>query len=43
MINIALPDEYIEHGNVDVLYRETLLDEESILKKIIAEYAGMEE
>ncbi len=43
VINIALPDEYIEHGNVDVLYRETLLDEESILKKIIAEYAGMEE
>ncbi|MCR5160199.1 MAG: 1-deoxy-D-xylulose-5-phosphate synthase [Lachnospiraceae bacterium] len=43
VINIALPDEYIEHGNVDVLYKETLLDEESILKKIIAEYAGMEE
>lgn len=43
LINIALPDEYIEHGNVDVLYKETLLDEESILKKIIAEYAGMEE
>ena len=43
VINIALPDEYIEHGNVDVLYKETLLDEDSILKKIIAEYAGMEE
>lgn len=43
VINIALPDEYIEHGNVDALYKETLLDEESILKKIIAEYAGMEE
>lgn len=43
VINIALPDEYIEHGNVDVLYKETLLDEESILKKIIAEYAGMED
>ena len=41
VINIALPDEYIEHGSVDVLRAETGLDRDSILKRIIAEYAGM--
>ena len=38
VLNIALPDEYVEHGSVDVLKRETLLDPESILKRILAEY-----
>ena len=41
VINIALPDDYIEHGSVDVLRRETLLDRDSILRRIISEYAGM--
>ena len=41
VINIALPDDYIEHGSVDVLRRETLLDKDSILRRIISEYAGM--
>ena len=42
VISIALPDDYVEHGNVDLLRRETNIDEQSVLKRIIAEYVGME-
>jgi 1-deoxy-D-xylulose-5-phosphate synthase len=38
VLQIALPDEYIEHGNVDLLKSEALIDAESIYKKIIARY-----
>ncbi len=41
VINIALPDDYVEHGNVDLLRKETCIDEESILKRIIACCTGM--
>ncbi len=41
VLNISLPDDYIEHGNVDILRKETCIDEESILKQIIARYVGM--
>ena len=40
VLNIALPDEYVEHGNVDLLRKETCIDEDSVVKKIIACYAG---
>lgn len=40
-VNVSLPDEYVEHGNVDVLRQEVLLDAESIVKRIIAAYAGL--
>ena len=35
ILNIALPDAYIEHGSVNVLRQETCLDDVSILEKII--------
>ena len=41
VINITLPDDYIEHGNVDLLREETATDAASILKKILAVYVGM--
>ncbi|MGN1181030.1 MAG: 1-deoxy-D-xylulose-5-phosphate synthase [Suilimivivens sp.] len=37
LINIAIPDEYVEHGNVDLLKKEIGIDEESITKVILAE------
>ena len=40
ILNVALPDEYVEHGNVDLLYREVGLDPELIAKRIITEYVG---
>ena len=42
IINIALPDDYIEHGNVDILKKETLIDAESVLLRIVPEAAGLD-
>ena len=35
---IALPDDYIEHGSVDVLRKEVMLDPKSIATRIITEH-----
>lgn len=43
VINIAIPDEYVEHGNVDILKKEIGIDKESIVKKIVAKYAEIRE
>jgi 1-deoxy-D-xylulose-5-phosphate synthase len=34
---IGIPDEYVEHGNVDVLRKEVGLDVNAIVKQILAE------
>ena len=41
VLTITLPDEYVEHGSIDVLRREVMLDEESIVKQIVAAYTGL--
>ncbi|MCM1123316.1 MAG: 1-deoxy-D-xylulose-5-phosphate synthase [Eubacterium sp.] len=41
VLNIALPDEYVEHGNVELLKREIGIDEDSIVKKIMTCYVSM--
>ena len=41
IVNIAIPDEYVEHGNVDILRKETGIDADSIVEKVTAEYAGL--
>lgn len=38
---IALPDDYVEHGNVNLLKQECGIDAESIIKKIVIEYIGL--
>lgn len=40
VIQVALPDDYIEHGNVEILKKEAGIDAESIEKRIVAEYIG---
>lgn len=35
---IAIPDEYVEHGNVEILKKEVGIDKESIIKRIISAY-----
>lgn len=40
VISCALPDDYIEHGSVDVLKKETGLDARSIYRRIVASYIG---
>ncbi len=37
----AIPDEYVEHGNVEILKKEVCIDADSIVKRIIAEYIGL--
>ena len=39
--NIGIPDEYVEHGNVEVLRREVGLTPEVIVKQIITDYAAV--
>ncbi|MDE6386703.1 MAG: 1-deoxy-D-xylulose-5-phosphate synthase [Lachnospiraceae bacterium] len=41
VLNIAIPDEYVEHGNVELLKREIGIDEDSIAKKIMTCYVSM--
>lgn len=35
---IAIPDEYVEHGNVNILYREVGIDEETILRRTVEKF-----
>lgn len=37
LINVCIPDEYVEHGNVDILKKEIGIDEESVLERILKE------
>ncbi|MCM1386676.1 MAG: 1-deoxy-D-xylulose-5-phosphate synthase [Bacillus sp. (in: Bacteria)] len=38
---IAIPDEYVEHGNVELLKKEVGIDAGSIVKRVAAEYIGL--
>ena len=38
VLNISIPDEYVEHGNVDALYEEVGIDAESVIRRIIEKY-----
>lgn len=38
VLSIAIPDEYVEHGNVEMLKQEIGIDADSIVKKIITGY-----
>ena len=42
VLNISLPDDYIEHGNVEVLKEETGISASIILKKVMAAALGAE-
>ena len=38
VLNIAIPDAYVEHGNVDILRKEVGIDAETIIKRTIELY-----
>lgn len=38
VLSISLPDDYIEHGSVDILRYETGIDEETIIRRINDKY-----
>jgi 1-deoxy-D-xylulose-5-phosphate synthase len=35
LLNITIPDEYVEHGNVDILRKEVGIDAKSIVQRIL--------
>lgn len=41
LTTVAVPDMYVEHGNVDLLMKEIGLDSDSIVKKILADSEGI--
>ena len=41
LMNVALPDDYVEHGNVDLLRHETGIDAESITSRIRKEMVDL--
>ena len=36
VVTVTIPDEYVEHGNVDILKKEVGIDAQSIADKVIA-------
>lgn len=42
LFNISIPDEYVEHGNVDLLRKEVKMDAETMAQRIIEEYHRQE-
>ncbi|SHJ23544.1 1-deoxy-D-xylulose-5-phosphate synthase [Hespellia stercorisuis] len=40
--SFGIPDEYVEHGNVEVLRKEVGLDKEHVTKQIITEFISMQ-
>ena len=38
---IAIPDEYVEHGNVDILKKEVGMDTQSVVNRIVSAYVGL--
>lgn len=43
VLTIAIPDEYVEHGNVELLKREIGIDADSIVKRILTHYVSLTE
>ncbi|MCI8416066.1 MAG: 1-deoxy-D-xylulose-5-phosphate synthase [Lachnospiraceae bacterium] len=41
LINVSIPDEYVEHGNVELLYQEVGLDAQTVVKRIVTRYVSM--
>lgn len=41
VLPIALPDAYIEHGSVKILFEESGIDPESVKNRVISEYNNL--
>ena len=42
LLTVSIPDEYVEHGNVDLLKKEIGIDEDTIFNKIMSAYGRIE-
>lgn len=43
VLNIAVPDEYVEHGNVEILRKEVGMDKDTIVRRTIEAYEKLAE
>ncbi|WP_029067389.1 1-deoxy-D-xylulose-5-phosphate synthase [Lachnobacterium bovis] len=43
VLNIAIPDMYVEHGNVEVLYKSLKIDAESVFNSVLKKWEHMQE
>lgn len=41
LLSIAIPDEYVEHGNVELLRKEVGIDAEGVISKVLTEYISL--
>lgn len=41
LLTVTIPDEYVEHGNVDLLKQEIGIDADSIVKRIVTAYVAL--
>lgn len=41
ILSIAIPDEYVEHGNVDILRKEVGIDAKTVLERTVEAYEGI--
>ena len=41
MLAVTIPDEYVEHGNVELLKQEIGMDADSVVKRVITEYCAL--
>ena len=39
-MTVAIPDQFVTHGNVDYLYRELGMDEQSVTERILNRWYG---
>ena len=40
LLSIAIPDEYVEHGNVNLLYQELGIDADCVTKRVVTAYVS---
>ena len=40
---ISLPDAYVEHGNVDLLYEEVGIDAASVVKRVVTAFVCIQQ
>lgn len=38
VLTVAIPDEYVEHGNVEILRREVGIDADTVIERVIEKY-----
>ena len=41
VLTVAIPDEFVEHGNVDILKKEVGIDAETVVNRVMAVYAEL--